>query len=159
MENDKITLDFSFNGAIFGETIRKELDLDEKTFDFTPLSPNFMEYLMKDVIHQTEKEKEEEKEIYDSSPVFQIQIKQLKTSSSKRKFPKEAREIIFDWLCKHIDKPYPSTSEYKKLEAKTGLSEKQIRIFLTNHRSRFLGLHPKGGKDYIKKTSSIEKHF
>ena len=72
-------------------------------------------------------------------------------------FPSETRRILNDWLSEHKDNPYPSSIELEKLRKITDLTSKQIRIYFTNNRSRFLMRNPKNGK--LPRTLEIEKEI
>lgn len=50
----------------------------------------------------------------------------------------EARAILFDWLLRHREQPYPTDSEKKMLVEKTGLTETQLNDWMVNARRRVL---------------------
>jgi hypothetical protein len=76
--------------------------------------------------------------------IFHQKNTQQKRSSS---LPLESKMILLKWLEDHKDNPYPSTFEFELLMNKSQLSRKQIKIFLVNHRSRFLNRHPNKDKN------------
>lgn len=52
--------------------------------------------------------------------------------------PKEAVNIMLNWLREHQDKPYPNDDEKGMLIKQTGLSITQINYWFTNARRRLL---------------------
>ena len=70
----------------------------------------------------------------------------LNTKYSK-KIPRESKSILFSWMDEHIKNPYPNSQEFSMLMSKTGLSDKQLRIFFVNYRSRRLKRAPKKAKE------------
>jgi hypothetical protein len=75
---------------------------------------------------------------------YKNNIKQKKSS-----LPLESKMILLKWLDDHKDNPYPSIIEFELLMNKSQLSKKQIKIFLVNHRSRFLNRHPNKDKNNL----------
>jgi hypothetical protein len=57
--------------------------------------------------------------------------------------------ILLKWLDDHKDNPYPSIIKIELLMNKSQLSKKQIKIFLVNHRSRFLDRHSHKDKNNL----------
>lgn len=53
-----------------------------------------------------------------------------------KNFTETQKDILVDYIKNNPENPYVTPSSLKELEYKTGLSPKQIRIFLTNYRSR-----------------------
>ena len=51
-----------------------------------------------------------------------------------KKLPAEAVEIMKTWLLANQENPYPSKRRFASLVKKTGLTRKQVRIWLTNAR-------------------------
>lgn len=55
-------------------------------------------------------------------------------SNARNSYPKRIVKILMKWLKDHIYYPYPSEDERIDLCEKTGLSRKQLRIWLINAR-------------------------
>ena len=53
-------------------------------------------------------------------------------------FTPKQRETLNKWLVDHSRMPYPSNNEIESLSALTGLTTRQIRVYLTNGRIRLL---------------------
>ncbi|CAI2360371.1 unnamed protein product [Moneuplotes crassus] len=71
--------------------------------------------------------------------------------ASRSNYSSTVTEILQGWFEAHIDYPYPSEQERIELCAKTGLSRKQLRVWLINSRKR------KAPK-VIKKVGSKDTH-
>ena len=69
--------------------------------------------------------------------------RRLSVGGPRQPIPLHAKVYLLDWLDAHADNPYPSCSEWDKLERDTCLTRRQIRVFLVNNRSRYLGRAPK----------------
>lgn len=70
----------------------------------------------------------------------------IETSKSRKNFPERCSTILKNWLTEHKENPYPTENDINHLGMATGLTRKQIRIFLVNNRSRFLNRSPKNGQ-------------
>lgn len=57
-----------------------------------------------------------------------------KKSSAKNCYSKNVTKILMEWLKKHLDYPYPTEEERIDLCEETGLTRKQLRIWLINTR-------------------------
>lgn len=57
-------------------------------------------------------------------------------ASRSKNFDEFSKGILMDWLIQHKDKPYASITQRRELSKLTGLSEKQIKTWLTNARIR-----------------------
>ncbi len=55
---------------------------------------------------------------------------------SRRRFPREAVQLLKAWLRDHADNPYPTDKEMDQLKKDTGLKRSQIRTWLANTRRR-----------------------
>lgn len=62
--------------------------------------------------------------------------KQNDTKKKRKNFTKEQKKVLIDFIEQHKDNPYIDSSGIVKISRQTGLSNKQIRIFLTNYRVR-----------------------
>jgi hypothetical protein len=60
----------------------------------------------------------------------------------KSHFPKWVKHILTDWLYVHRGYPYPTVTDRAELLLKTGLSRKQLRIWLINARKRIIPTFP-----------------
>lgn len=61
-------------------------------------------------------------------------------------FSPAIKKTLNDWLFDNIKNPYPTSPVLSMLEEKTGLTKKQIRVYLTNNRSRLLLRSPRKGE-------------
>ena len=57
------------------------------------------------------------------------------TAPRRKKASKHAREILQEWLDKNESCPYPDDNDLEFLTNKTGLNEKQVRVWFTNYRN------------------------
>lgn len=57
---------------------------------------------------------------------------------SRNNFTPKQRETLNKWLVEHSSMPYPSQKEIQSLSTLTGLTIRQIRVYLTNGRIRLL---------------------
>lgn len=73
-----------------------------------------------------------------SSSLNEIQL-------SRKSFTYVQRNILKKWLNNHEENPYPTPEEYSALMSETQLTKKQIMVWLTNNRARYLGRSPKNG--------------
>lgn len=64
----------------------------------------------------------------------------------RKNFSEIASNILKNWLLENKENPYPTTSQLNYLVQITGLTNKQIRTYFVNNRSRLLSRSPKGGK-------------
>ncbi|ELU07975.1 hypothetical protein CAPTEDRAFT_207287 [Capitella teleta] len=60
------------------------------------------------------------------------------TTGKNKVLPKEAVQLMLDWLRKHQDNPYPNDDEKEMLIQKTKLTINQINYWFTNARRRIL---------------------
>lgn len=67
-------------------------------------------------------------------------------------FPKWVKEILINWLYIHRQYPYPTVSDRNDLLLQTGLSRKQLRIWLINARKRIIPTFPPPEKCNSKET-------
>ncbi|PRD21657.1 UNVERIFIED_CONTAM: Pknox1 [Trichonephila clavipes] len=56
----------------------------------------------------------------------------------RKSLPKSAKVILFDWLRKNVNNPYPSEDEKANLVAQTGLTLIQVNNWFINSRRRAL---------------------
>ncbi|KAJ1719734.1 hypothetical protein LPJ53_005546 [Coemansia erecta] len=72
----------------------------------------------------------------------------------KENYPKgygsEINTILYGWLLKHTNNPYPSLNDKKILMQKTGLTKMQLKNWFCNMRRRKL-------KDTIRRTKKRSK--
>ena len=52
----------------------------------------------------------------------------------RKNFSKEVTDVLMNWLSNNVKNPYPSDEEKRYLCMRTGLTKKQLRIWLTNSR-------------------------
>lgn len=64
-----------------------------------------------------------------------------KASRTNNMYPQEVTKILYDWLNDHMYYPYPTEAERLELCEQTGLSRKQLRIWLINARKVSYYLH------------------
>lgn len=75
------------------------------------------------------------------SPLF-TRILQQKSDNKifpqreRKNFTKDQKKVMLDFIQEHKDNPYIDNANILKISKETGLSNKQIRIFLTNYRVR-----------------------
>ena len=99
-------------------------------------------------------EKSDEEEEYDDKNIskdenYEQQLSKLKPSSEKNVFSRhnqnikkranyspEIKKILDDFFIENIYNPYPGKVDIKKLSERTGLTDKQIRVYMTNARMR-----------------------
>lgn len=74
-----------------------------------------------------------------------VSVGKVQSPSGKKRpnFSPGVKKILNEWLMNNIKNPYPTKSEITVLEQKTGLTNKQIRVYLTNNRSRLLLRSPR----------------
>jgi len=58
--------------------------------------------------------------------------------SHSRLLPDSAIDVLKEWFCSHIHNPYPTEDEKAILRKKTGLSQTQLRNWMSNARRRYL---------------------
>ena len=54
----------------------------------------------------------------------------------RKNFTQDQKKVLLDFIEQHKDNPYIDNYNVTEISGKTGLSNKQIRIFLTNYRTR-----------------------
>lgn len=76
-------------------------------------------------------------------------------SKSTKRFGKQERAILEEWMNEHSDFPYPDPRQENELVELTRLSRKQIKTWMTNHRRRKMNL--KRGDDDEHCTMLVEE--
>ncbi|KAI9503556.1 hypothetical protein GGI25_003679 [Coemansia spiralis] len=70
---------------------------------------------------------------------------------SCRGYDSKVSAILYDWLHKHVDNPFPTSSEKKALIKETGLTKMQLKNWFCNVRRRKL--------PYTTRKTRTKKHF
>lgn len=68
--------------------------------------------------------------------VIEANSKQHSNKKRSAFFSVEQKSYLNDWFDNHPSTPFPAKSEYEDLQSQTGLTQKQIRVYITNKRSR-----------------------
>lgn len=81
---------------------------------------------------------------------------------SQKHFSGKVIELLYGWFTSHVDNPYPTEQEKKELRKVCGLTRKQLDVWFTNARRRYLdtGNVPRGIKrkiQYDKETENLPK--
>lgn len=76
-------------------------------------------------------------------------VRNLKTTSDKKKISKEARKEMKNWLMSHWFYPYPQKNVINFFAQKYNLARKQVHTFFVNHRSRLLNRKGWGSKSIV----------
>ena len=58
-----------------------------------------------------------------------------KRRSKQRMYQPVVRAVLRSWFVSNLESPYPSEEQVRELAQETGLTQKQVRVWLTNQRS------------------------
>jgi hypothetical protein len=77
-----------------------------------------------------------------NQPVQAPLVLQSNTDRTLRAFPKGCRDQMDRWFREHLAHPYPPRSLVKDIAERWHVTEKQIRTFFVNQRTRYASTHP-----------------
>ncbi|EAY02216.1 Homeobox domain containing protein [Trichomonas vaginalis G3] len=79
-----------------------------------------------------------------------MNAKQIQPTDPKKtkKVSKYAKQVLSEWFLAHVDNPYANRDERHKISVATGLTDHQIKVWLTNARIRKRSLIPNGIPHY-----------